>query len=341
MGPDLNALLLRHPNFQPSKASEEQRFPKQLAKRMLRDVLLGLCFLHSRGIVHADLHPGNVLATICHFEVNTGSIQKLQQLASQGEPLERIDGKPDPWAPSYLLEPAPLFDSVSFELSPVVKIIDLGAGKPNPNCLYYNMLIRLAFFEGHPAPKTVVPVALRAPEIIFNLPLGKEMDIWCFGCLVFELLTGRALFLWLDSLSGGASDEVTNDEHLIQLSEILGPLPGDMLSKWRRRDQYYGPDGKRLVDPTDADESDCEDDGESADNSSIASGISWSTGSLMLAPSTHFAPLAQRLRDEKLDDLGEDEEREVVQLLQWILQYDASKRPSTQTILEHPWFSSI
>jgi serine/threonine protein kinase len=62
LGPNLDSLLKHHPGFQIGEPWEH-RFPKHFAKRVLRDTLLGLDFPHSHGVVHGDLHPGNILAS--------------------------------------------------------------------------------------------------------------------------------------------------------------------------------------------------------------------------------------------------------------------------------------
>lgn len=92
----------------------------------------------------------------------------------------------------------------------------------------------------------MTPVALRAPEIILSGQLGKGIDIWSFGCLIFEMLLGRPLFVQLQALGGRDYDETTNDEHLIQLSEVLGLLSPSLFARWRRGSQYFGPDGERI-----------------------------------------------------------------------------------------------
>lgn len=40
----------------------------------------------------------------------------------------------------------------------------------------------------------ISPPPLRPPEIIIGGPWDAKVDIWTFGCLIFELITGRSLF---------------------------------------------------------------------------------------------------------------------------------------------------
>lgn len=108
---------------------EFQRFPKQLGKRILRNVLSGLRYLHAHGVVHGDLHRGNILVTTRDLECTADKIKELQQRPEDGQPLKRLDGKLDLWAPPYQLEPAGLLKYSSTELDPYVKITDIGGGR--------------------------------------------------------------------------------------------------------------------------------------------------------------------------------------------------------------------
>ncbi len=68
------------------------------------------------------------------------------------------------------------------------------------------------------------------PEIILEETLTSSQDIWSFGCLIFEFITGRPLFV-VDTT--GDKDEA-NDDHFLQMYSILGPFPENILSKWAR-----------------------------------------------------------------------------------------------------------
>jgi non-specific serine/threonine protein kinase len=67
-GPHLPSLLTHRRGFDGDQSVEpwhrRPRFPHPLARRILRDTLRALGVLHQRGIVHGDLHPGNILAAI-------------------------------------------------------------------------------------------------------------------------------------------------------------------------------------------------------------------------------------------------------------------------------------
>lgn len=139
MGPHLWDVLDATPEFHHGSLFEDddffrnipkyRRFPKNVAKKILRNVLQGLKYLHNHGIVHGDLHMGNVLVTTRPLECNSSTIAELKQDPEDGEPLKRLDGKKDLWAPSYQLTPAGLLKYSSSGFDPYVKIADIGAGK--------------------------------------------------------------------------------------------------------------------------------------------------------------------------------------------------------------------
>jgi non-specific serine/threonine protein kinase len=175
------------------------------------------------------------------------------------------------------------------------------------------------------------------------------------------------LFVRLEALDRhgcDGSDEEINDEHLIQLVEVLGPLPRGMASRWRRRSRYYRSDGERLGGckgggGSESGNGDVDDHGEEVDEDeedaemagleprtrgggsrdSPTSMSSQSSCSSWLASPGTFDSLEERLRDQKPEDMSESEEKEVAQMLRWIFEYDPSKRPSAEAILQHPWFS--
>jgi serine/threonine protein kinase len=206
-------------------------------------------------------------------------------------------------------------------------------------------LSHLAFLEIDPPQTIVTPKSLRAPEIILGCSLNRSIDVWSLGCLVFELLTGLPLFQ-LPPIGG--SDESLDDDHLIQLTDIIQPLPKDLLTKWPRAGRYYGPSGERLnasprhfywgkgscgdisdsdvdLDDQEYDEfSDMEEDGCNMEEE---------------GPPQRYDSLEKLFRDHKPDDIDEEEERHVVSLLRSV-QYDPLKRPSAASLLEHSWIRS-
>jgi serine/threonine protein kinase len=186
-------------------------------------------------------------------------------------------------------------------------------------------------------PKAVTPVGLRAPETILNERLGKGIDIWAIGCLIFEMIFGRPLFVATQSLEGEDYDETSNDEHLIQLWEVIGPLPKPFLEKWRRADHYFDSSGNRLeIKPQ---EDDYYISGDEDIGSGDGMGEDESDGPPLAYPG-QFLSLEDQVTKERPDDIGEAEARGILELLRWIFQYDPARRPSTSDVVNHPWLRS-
>ena len=75
--------------------------PKQMAKRILRQVLLGISFLHSHGVIHGDSHTGNLLFLAPGLDSCTG--EEVEDDENAGiMSVTRLDGRLDKWAPRYI-----------------------------------------------------------------------------------------------------------------------------------------------------------------------------------------------------------------------------------------------
>lgn len=75
----------------------------------------------------------------------------------------------------------------------------------------------------------VQPRIYRAPEVILDLPYGYPCDIWSVACVVYELLTGYALF-------EPSENQLTKDiHHLFLMESFLGPMPNNMKKVSKRR----------------------------------------------------------------------------------------------------------
>lgn len=126
MGPTI-ACVLEDLAIKALIASEPKRkFPIWIAKSILRQTLLGIDFLHQNGVVHGDLQEGNLLFPV----KNLGSVSEdeLSQNNEISEPVQRIDGSTDLWAPRHLTLDRPLTDYLDMSPGFRTKISDLGGG---------------------------------------------------------------------------------------------------------------------------------------------------------------------------------------------------------------------
>eukprot|EP00658_Telonema_sp_P-2_P024666 TRINITY_DN1991_c0_g1_i1.p1 TRINITY_DN1991_c0_g1~~TRINITY_DN1991_c0_g1_i1.p1 ORF type:complete len:272 (-),score=68.21 TRINITY_DN1991_c0_g1_i1:251-1066(-) len=69
----------------------------------------------------------------------------------------------------------------------------------------------------------------RAPEVLIGCPYTTQIDMWSFGCILFELYTGRPLF-------NGKGPE----DQLMKITTLLG-LPPDAMMEGRK---FFAPNSK-------------------------------------------------------------------------------------------------
>ncbi|KAI9147615.1 serine threonine protein kinase, CMGC group [Paramyrothecium foliicola] len=310
MGPNLTSLVRLSPKCQYGNPWD-RRMPKQWAKSVLRNTLLGPQVLHSNSIVHVDLQAGSIL---CHLQQQflQNSSEKLTQIPDPPDTLKRLDGKIDLWAPKYLLVPQPLFDPTSeISLSSKLAILEEVRRSLIVHSISSNIL---SLFYHSPPSIIVTPAGLRAPEAILNAQFDTPNDIWSFGCIMFELITATTLFV-VESIEGNRHDETTNDSHLLQMSEIVAPLPEALFNLWSRARAYYGLDRKLLGDfSVDQDSQTSPREGTTLSTNipreSAHDGDNESHSEISLAEFWDFRSLEERFKSSKPDDIDEAEEKE-------------------------------
>ncbi|KAF3287314.1 hypothetical protein TWF970_007042 [Orbilia oligospora] len=266
------------------------KFPMPVAKRILKEILLGLNFLHQNGVVHGDLHPGNFLSSV----KGLNSLETRNFMARIREAtveVKRIDEKLDRWAPKYLAMPQPLVETNQRLVSPI-KISDLGAS--------------ILTSEAPTARTPVIAIGLRSPELILNShPFDTYIDIWSFGCLMFEMLIGEKLFA-LMPLMPGCNIDNRNDDNLLQMDMILGPLPENLHARWARSGNYCRPGSREHYN------------------------------SMIGGPEGIPSPVPNM--EETVRQALPEEAEVILSLLREILNYDPLKRPSALEILKNSFW---
>lgn len=107
---------------------QNKRFALSAAKTMLHQVLLGLDFIHSKGLVHGDFHSGNWLFSL--RDMSNISVEDVRQSDDRvSAPVKRLDGSSDFSAPPFLTLDQPLREWVATGNDLQIKISDLGSGK--------------------------------------------------------------------------------------------------------------------------------------------------------------------------------------------------------------------
>lgn len=86
--------------------------------------------------------------------------------------------------------------------------------------------------------------------MIFDNHISKAQDSWAFGCFIYDVLTNGLPF----DLGFIYSKDSRDDEHLIQLFSLLGPLPAKLKNSWPRYAVYFDNEGrlKKFVEDDDS-----------------------------------------------------------------------------------------
>ncbi|KIW11836.1 hypothetical protein PV08_09109 [Exophiala spinifera] len=191
------------------------------ARKIIYQVLLALDYIHSVGLVHGDIYHGNVLFIL--RDLSQESSDDLCQPHSQvSADVKRIKGSRQPGDIRRLTLDWPLNELISPKGD--VKLSDLGN----------------SFFKHDPPSKPEAPLEYRSPEIILDNRISMAQDCWAFACFAYSLLTNTSLF----DLAFLYDENAQNDEHLLQLFSLLGPLPAWLKQSWPRYDVYFNENGQ-------------------------------------------------------------------------------------------------
>ncbi len=101
-----------------------------------------------------------------------------------------------------------------------IKIIDFGSGCFENEKIY--TYIQSRFY--------------RAPEIVLGIPYTTSIDMWSYGCILYELFVGYPLF--------PGEDE---KEHMAMIMEVKGVPPRSVLARATRRKVFFDDDYQPIL----------------------------------------------------------------------------------------------
>ncbi|KAK6217787.1 hypothetical protein LQW54_003296 [Pestalotiopsis sp. IQ-011] len=204
-------------------------FPPQVARAIGTQFLQGLSYIHSRGVVHGDLHPNNVL--LKHPSLASLSVDELYECIGKPERFatRRLDDQPPgPEAPRYGVPPASIAISAEGVTKADVIIIDFGEAFKCGS-------------ERRTDVKLRTPLLRLPPEAIFNAGVNQAADIWTAAGTLYEILGERALF---------EAFELDEDHVVAEMVSTMGSLPDRWWSSWSARRAYFLEDGSWDVNTT-------------------------------------------------------------------------------------------
>lgn len=212
---------------------DEDRYPIEIAKMLVAQVIRGVAYLHSCGVAHGDLHIGNILLRI--FGIERISYQDLQKYLGEPykSPLSLRDGTPvtsTPHEPKYVVPSPHRLELLRLCLSSPetvrVKICDFG------EAFLWDVKPAITQFN--------TPCVYAAPEIIFNDHVSPAVDVWALAVLIHIVLSGG--YLLFNSYHG------IKQEVLREMVLTLGKLPDRWWTKWEDRSQYFDENGMFIGD---------------------------------------------------------------------------------------------
>ncbi|EED16510.1 srpk, putative [Talaromyces stipitatus ATCC 10500] len=191
------------------RLSEVLPLPK--AKRAISSLLKGFAYIHSRGVCHGDLHPGNLLLDLP--DPVSQSLGRINSICGPPRivPIERLDGKDlEPNVPKYGVEAAlGRFSDLSL-YSGDMKVADFGCG----------------YFTNDPPTEIDFFGPYIVPEQYCTGLIGTASDVWTVGCAIWLLLSGRDIF-------GTVNDPP--EKVFSIMTDTLGGPPEFILRAWRDR----------------------------------------------------------------------------------------------------------
>ncbi|KAL8724673.1 MAG: hypothetical protein Q9181_006723 [Wetmoreana brouardii] len=203
-------------------------FPLQAARAIAAQVIMGVHFLHSSGVVHGDLHTANIMLKVPNIE--NLSVNDLYQQFNPPikQIVEREDGAPlDATVPPYAVVSLNTAQKCEDVTDPNTIITDFGEAYA-------------AGAESRPflnTPRHLVP-----PEALLHSGhIGMPADIWTLACTLVEIIGTKMLFEYYFFC-----DE---DDVMAEIVSALGKPPDSCWKAWNKRHEFFLEDGTWSIGP--------------------------------------------------------------------------------------------
>ncbi|KAF9871235.1 protein kinase domain-containing protein [Colletotrichum karsti] len=208
-------------------------FPVQVARAITAQLILGVAYLHSKGVVHGDLHMGNVMLDMPEEELAKLSVKEVvtKYGLPRQYPIELCQAGVDfhgpipENAPPYIIGAMYLGDSCEkLRLwDSKVLISDFNES--------WQPALKQRYHLNTPA-KACAPEAMVAETL--RQPIGFPADVWAMGCIIYELLSPRDVF-----------DPVFPSFELawLRMINILGKPPKSWWDAWEERADFFDDEG--------------------------------------------------------------------------------------------------
>ncbi|KAK3386145.1 kinase-like domain-containing protein [Podospora didyma] len=199
-------------------------FPVETARSIAAQLIMGVSYLHSRGVCHGDLHIRNFLLSGPNLD-SLSPEELYERYRLDKVPITRVDGEAiEPHAPAYAVYPLHIKMAADRLVDPIVRISDYGTS---------------FVAAAEPSPELHTPALYLPPEDFFNEPVTQAADIWTLGVNLYEVLGERPLF---ETFSWD------RDDIMADMVSTLGRPPARWWDKWENREEFFSSDGSWLRD---------------------------------------------------------------------------------------------
>ncbi|SJL03905.1 uncharacterized protein ARMOST_07262 [Armillaria ostoyae] len=287
-----------------ARTSNLLRYPLPLAKRILLHTLRALNDLHECGVVHTDIKPDNIF-----FDTTLENEDIRVLLESDPSRRHQAEASYDGIVHAAVSQPLPLptieeFTKCTFVLG------DLGSGQflsplSAPIVRIFKICLSLSLAQpiGQRITDHICPESLRPPEIYIGGPWDEKVDIWSFGCLAYEIVTGMPLF----NTKEGNVDGVHLDTTEIMLFQMIAHTREVFLAK------------QLSVSP-------------------LAGHYFNETCQLKKGPGHYLYQTEHWVVRNSDGDISTDKAKEVVRFMRRCLRLDPEDRASAKELLQDEWF---
>ncbi|CAI7649154.1 unnamed protein product [Penicillium bialowiezense] len=195
-------------------------FQLDVARSLAAQLVLVVDYIHAQGIVHGDLHLGNILLKVSP-NFDQLPLDKFYETYGEPEldPVVRFDGNPlPPGVPSHGIVPIWLGEAKT-----KILLTDFGE----------------AFSPKERKCESRTPLVMRPPEARFEAdsPRSFSSDIWSLACTIWSIIAQRPLF---------EGFMATEDDMTCEHVDALGILPLEWWRKWEARPLKFTEDGKPI-----------------------------------------------------------------------------------------------
>ncbi len=235
--------------------------PKPTVRGIASQILHSLAFLHTQKILHGDLKPENIMLRkpppVAQIMMHPKALHHPSiQALNTGKPSSNTTGDRQNATPatSTLLHPTSnphtsspsprccccrclsenACDDHHHHLSRTEPIVDIVVIDFGSSCFLQEDDATVLRRPDMPSCFTYLQSRFyRAPEVILGSHVGLPIDMWSFGCLLAELLTGLPVF-------PGENDA----EQMACIMEVRNVPPQSVLSTSTRRKEFFDPSGQ-------------------------------------------------------------------------------------------------